>query len=129
MPSFLRLGIAVGLGLIVYGALPAAAQTAAPTDDRWQFTLDDQQYVWDVRLVKLVGDTLIVRQSDSLIRAPIARINEMRTLQRTTLLVGDGHYSAINTLAGGNAEVYDLARLDFAERRSAIQNILHPTAH
>jgi hypothetical protein len=131
MPGFLRLGLAAGLWLIARDAPPAAAQTDAPPDHRWQLTLDDERYVWDVRLVKLAGDTLIVRQSDSLVRAPIARINEMRILQRTTLRVGDGHESAISTLAGGNDEVYDLARFDFGERRRAIQRILshYPAIH
>lgn len=124
MSRVLRLGFALGLGLLALDALPAAAQSHAPSDDRWQLTLDAQQYVWDVRLVTLAGDTLIVHQADSLVRAPIARITELRLLHRTTLLVGDVHQSAIDALAGGRTEVYDLARLDLAARRRAIQGIL-----
>ena len=41
---------------ILLGALPRlAAQSAAP-DERWQLTLDDGSYVWDIRLVKLDGE-------------------------------------------------------------------------
>lgn len=49
--------------------------------------VSDQHYLWDVRLVKLAGDTLIVRNRDSLIGAPVARIAEMRLLPETILSV------------------------------------------
>jgi hypothetical protein len=90
---------------------------------RWQLTLDDERYIWDVRLLELAGDTPVVRQSDSLVHAPIAHIREMHVLRQTTLRVGDGHESAISALAG-TVGVYDLALLDVAERRSAIESIL-----
>ena len=124
MPGLGVLGLAFGLGLMVLDAAPAAAQTAAPGADRWQLTLDDELYVWDVRLVKLAGDTLIVQQSDSLVRTPIARIHEMRRFRQTTLLIGDIHTSALDAMAGDIHDVYDLAGLAMAERRSAIQGLL-----
>ncbi len=87
-------------------------------------TLDNDQYVWDVRLVGLRGDTLIVQQADTLVRAPVARIRELRMFQKTRLRVGDEHESAITALTGGSDTVYDLALLDPAARRRAIEDIL-----
>lgn len=124
MRHFVRLGLTLGLVLVTFVALPSAAQTNQAPPDRWQITLDQQRYVWDVRLVKLAGDTLIVRQRDSLIGTPIARITEMRLLPETILLVGDGHHSAISAMAGSNPNVFDLARLNVTERRKTIQKIL-----
>jgi hypothetical protein len=51
--------------------LPALARPLAAQDDRWQVTLDDAGYVWDIRLVGLDGDALVVRQSDSLVHVPV----------------------------------------------------------
>ncbi|HEX2217603.1 MAG TPA: hypothetical protein VHG35_02285 [Gemmatimonadales bacterium] len=124
MSSLARLALAVGLGLIVRDVAPVAAQTPPPAADRWQLTLDHERYVWDVRLVKIAGDTLVVQQSDSLVRAPIARIVEMRRFRQTTLLVGDVHTSALDAMAGDIHDVYDLAGLTVAERRRTIQRIL-----
>jgi hypothetical protein len=95
MPTSLRLRLTLPLMPIALAAPPAAAQAGAPPADRWQLTLNDHEYIWDVRLVKLAGDTLIVRNRDSLISAPVARIAEMRLLPETILMVGDGHRSAI----------------------------------
>lgn len=124
MLTSLQLRLTLPLTLIVFAAPPAAAQATAPLADRWQVTLNDRQYVWDVRLLRLAGDTLIVRDRDSLISAPVASIAEMRLLPETILQVGDGHHSAIGAMAGSNPGVYDLARLDIADRKATIQKIL-----
>jgi hypothetical protein len=101
-----------------------AAQSAPPLPPRWQLTTSDQNYIWDVRLERLSGDTLIVQQHDSLIGVPLAGIAELRLLPETILQVGDGHHSAISALAGDNPDVYDLAPLDLAGRKATIQTIL-----
>jgi hypothetical protein len=51
---------AAAVSLAALSATPLAAQQ----DDRWQITLDQDRYVWDVRLVKLDGDSLVVRQAE-----------------------------------------------------------------
>jgi hypothetical protein len=124
MQTFIRFALSFALGVIAIKARPAAAQATASPSDRWQLTLNDERYLWDVRLVKLAGDTLMVQNRDSIVGTPIARINEMRLLPETILLVGDGHHSAISALAGSNPNVYDLAKLGLADRRSTIQRIL-----
>ncbi len=114
------------------GAVPlAAAQSAAP-DERWQVTLDDGRYVWDIRLVKLDGDSLVVRQSDSLVAVPVAHITEVRLIRKSEVrMAGGGEMpGAMGALMGGDDEVYDLSPLEFAERMRTIQKILlnHPAA-
>ena len=111
--------------------LLALAQAARAQDDRWQVTLDDERYVWDIRLVRLDGDSLMVRQSDSLVAVPVAHINEIRLIRKSEMqLGGDGAAAgAMNALVGGDDEIYDLTPLDFADRLRTVQKILllHPT--
>jgi hypothetical protein len=111
--------------------LLALAQTARAQDDRWQVTLDDERYVWDIRLVRLDGDSLVVRQSDSLVAVPVAHINEIRLIRKSEMrLGGEGATAgAMSALIGGDDEVYDLTPLEFADRLRTIQKILlmHPT--
>jgi hypothetical protein len=109
------------------------AQSARAQDDRWQVALDDERYVWDIRLVRLDGDSLIVRQSDSLVSVPVAHINEIRLIRKSEVHVGaggpGGAAGAMNALVGGDDEVYDLTPLEFGDRLRTIQKILllHPT--
>ena len=124
MAGFIRSGLALGLALAARDARPVAAQADSPAPDRWQLTLDNAQYVWDVRLVGLAGDTLVVRQADTLVRAPIERISEMRRIRKTVLRSDAQQESAYLALTGGNDEVHDLALLDLPGRRRAIEAIL-----
>ena len=48
--------------LTVLAAVPAPAQ-ARP--DRWQVTMQNDELLWDIRLVSLDGDKLTYRQADS----------------------------------------------------------------
>jgi hypothetical protein len=111
--------------------LLALAPPMAAQDDRWQVTLDGDRYVWDIRLVRLDGDSLIVRQSDSLVRVPVAHINEIRLIRKSEVQItgGGATAGAMNALIGGDDEVYDLTPLEFADRLRTIQKILllHPT--
>jgi hypothetical protein len=111
-------------------ALMALARPLLAQDDRWQITLDNDQYVWDIRLVRLDGDSLVVRQSDSLVRVPVARINELRLIRKSEVQLGAGATAgAMSALVGGDDEVYDLTPLEFADRIRTVQKILlmHPT--
>jgi hypothetical protein len=104
---------------------PLAAQ-----DDRWQVTLEGDRYVWDIRLVRVDGDSLVVRQADSLVRVPVAHINEIRLIRKSEVQItgGGATAGAMNALVGGDDEVYDLTPLDFADRLRTVQKILllHP---
>jgi hypothetical protein len=110
--------------LLALGAIPLAAQ-----DDRWQVTLDSQEYVWDIRLVRLDGDSLVVRQSDTLRVVPVDRISEIRLIRKSEVQLGDGATAGvIGALMGTDDEVYDFTPLEFADRIRAIQKIFlyHP---
>lgn len=121
----------IGSPLVV---LLALARPLAAQGERWQVTLDDNRYVWDIRLVGLEGDSLAVRQSDSLVHVPVAHITELRLIRKSEMQLGDdgaaGAAGAMNALVGADDEVYDLAPLDFADRLRTVQKILllHPTA-
>ena len=117
--------ILCSLALLLAVASPLAAQ-----DDRWQVTLDGETYVWDIRLVRLDGDSLVVRQSDSLRSVPVGHITELRLIRKSEMQVGaagDGA-GAMSALTGGDDEVYDLMPLEYADRLRTVQQILllHP---
>jgi hypothetical protein len=117
---------------VIGSALVTLAALASPLlaqDDRWQITLDGDQYVWDIRLVRLDGDSLIVRQADTLLRVPVAQIKELRLIRKSEVQLGTGATAgAMNALVGGDDEVYDLTTLEYADRIRAVHKILlmHP---
>jgi len=118
---------------ILFGVVPHLAAQSTPSDERWQVSLDDGRYVWDIRLVKLDADSLVVRQSDSLMAVPVAHINEVRLIRKSEVqMAGGGEMAggAMSALMGRDDEVYDLSPLEFAERMRTIQRILlnHPAA-
>lgn len=109
---------------VLVARVEAQAASPAPLPNRWQVTLNDQSYLWDVRLVRLAGDTLVVKSPDGLQDAPVARITELRLLPETVLQVQDGHRSAIGALGDDNVRVVDFVPLSMADRRAAIERIL-----
>ena len=113
---------AVALGSLTGSALSAQASHSGL--DRWQLTLNDQSYLWNVRLVRLSGDTLTVRSSDSLIATPIQEIKAVQLLAETVLRVGDGHRSGIGALGDNNSPLVDLTGLALTARRQRIQALM-----
>ena len=69
-----RISVAlVGVLLIPASQLRAQESSApAPKRERWQVTMEGERYVWDIGLVRLDGDSLVIRQSDSLARLLLA---------------------------------------------------------
>jgi hypothetical protein len=115
------------------GAAPLSAQQEGrhAERERWQVTLDGERYVWDIGLVRLAGDSLVIRQSDSLARLPVDHITEVRLIQASTMDLGTDGAGAMSALTGSDDEIYDLTTLDLAERIRAIQKIFvnHPADH
>jgi hypothetical protein len=116
----------------VLSASPVHAQdqgagNARSPDDRWQLTLADGTYLWDVRLVKLAGDTIHVRGRDSTAAVTVAQVNEFRLIRKSEMQLGTPG-GAMAALTGADDEVYDLTPLDFADRLRAVQKIFlyHP---
>lgn len=121
---------AVGIALCLLAAplaTPGVAQSA-PSPDRWQITLGDGRILWDVRLVKLEGESLHVRRGDSLAVVSVGQINELRLIQKSEIRMGEGAAGAMSALTGADDEVYDLTPLEFADRLRAVQKVLlyHP---
>jgi hypothetical protein len=133
----IRMSLGVALLALVASATSARAQhdtTGAATPaggrdrERWQVTLDGEQYVWDIRLIRLDRDSLVIRQADTLASLPVEHITEIRLIRASEMEMGAGAAGAMSALTGGDDEVYDLTPLDFADRIRAIQKILvyHP---
>jgi hypothetical protein len=99
-----------------------------PRPDRWQLQLSGGEYLWDVRLVRMAGDSLVVSRSDSVVVVPLARIDEIRLMRATEMRVGGNAREALGALAGADDEVYDLTVADLEERRRIVKQILadHP---
>ena len=93
--------------------------------DRWQAVLDNGDIVWDFRLVKLQGDQLQVRQSDTLAVIAVGTIKELRLIQPSEMRIGTGNVAgATGALTGSDDVVFDLTPLDFAARLRAVQQIM-----
>ena len=124
-----RLLVSMLMILLATPVVPAPAQTAGD-DDRWQVATETGDYIWDIRLVKLNGDSLVYRRADSVGAVQVQQIKELRLIRKTTVRIGDGAGGggAMAALTGADDEVYNLQVLDFPARLRAIQQILliHP---
>jgi hypothetical protein len=100
-------------------ALAALARPLLAQDERWQ-----------VSLVRLDGDSLVVRQSDSLVRVPVSHMTELRLIRKSEAELGDGAAmaGAMSALVGGDDEVYDMTALDPPDRLRTVKKVLamHP---
>lgn len=123
-----RLAAAAALVWLAAGAaLPLAAQSR----DRWQLTLADGRIEWDVRLVKLDGDSLRISRADSVFAVPVAQLTEVRLIRKSEVQLGGGFTAgAMNALLGADDEIYDFTPLEFADRIKALQKLFvyHPPA-
>ena len=125
----LRLIPIVLLAVLVARGSPLYAQREGRAErERWQVTLDGEQYVWDIGLVRLDGDSLVVRQADTLAKLPVEHITEIRLIRASTMELGAGAAGAMSALTGSDDEIYDFTPLEFADRIRAIQKIFvyHP---
>ena len=122
----MRFGI-LSCCLAVLAPVPGAAQTNRDAD-RWQVTYDTGQILWDVRLVKLAGDSLQVRRGDSLAVVPVGKITELRLIKKSEMELGAPGGGAMAALMGSDDEVYDLTPLEFSDRLRVVQKIFlyHP---
>jgi len=114
-------------GVLLTGAAsPIRAQGA--DDERWQITTDSGTYIWEIRLVRLAGDSLIFRQADTLGSVSVQQTKEIRLIRKTEMRLGEGAAGAMAALTGSDDEVFDLATLDYAARLRTVQQIflMHP---
>ena len=115
--------------VLLAGATPLHAQRQSGGDrERWQVTLDGEHYVWDIRLVRLDGRSLVVHQADTLARLPVEHITEVRLIRASEMDLGAGGAAAMTALTGGDDEVYNLSPFGVADKVKEIEKILaaHP---
>jgi hypothetical protein len=122
------ISVALLAAFLVPGSRLHAQQETTRPRERWQVTLEGERYVWDIGLVRLDGDSLVVRQADTLARLPVEHITEIRLIQSSTVDLGAGAAGAMSALTGADDEIYDFTTLEFADRIRTIQKILvnHP---
>jgi hypothetical protein len=126
--GIMRFALGLSLPLLLSAlATPTAAQRSAEAD-RWQVTLGDGRILWDVRLVKLEGESLHVSRGDSVAVVSVGQITEVRLIRKSEMRLGDGAAGAMAALTGSDDEVYDLTPLEFADRLRAVQKLFlyHP---
>jgi hypothetical protein len=117
-----RAVLAVGLAFL--GATPSGAQQ----DDRWQVRLNNDAILWELRLVRLRNDTLVLRHGDSSYSFPIGAIDELRLVRKAERhqTAEPNRYGGV--LAGSDDEIYRLTLYDVGERRHILEQIFkdHP---
>jgi hypothetical protein len=143
----LLIALAVVIGapsLRAQQAARSAAAAAAAADslaasfaaERWQVKLADGSYRWELRLVRASanGDTLVVRQAgvsrpDSMVVLPVDSIDELQLVQKSEQRMGRGARGALGSLTGADDTIYLLWKLEPADRRRVILQIVreHPT--
>jgi hypothetical protein len=113
---------------LLLGTFTSTMRAQGTDDERWQITTDSGSYIWDIRLVRLSGDSLIYRQADTLGSVSVQQTREIRLIRKSEMRLGEGAAGAMGALTGGDDEVFDLATLDYAARLHTIQQIflMHP---
>jgi hypothetical protein len=126
-------GVILAALLVIRGAVsagPTPRVAPAQPGDRWQLTLSDGTILWELRLVRFSHDTLVVRHADSTYAFPIARVDELRLVQKSARRVGaePGRYGGV--LGGTDDEVYKLTLYSVSERRQILEQLFkdHPPA-
>src|SRR2546425_12673857 len=89
--------------------------------------LKDGSTLWDLRLVKLSGDTLVFQGNDSILRFPVMRVDELRLVRKATRSITPeaGRYGG--GLDGADDEGYRPTLFALDERRQGLLRI--PRAH
>jgi len=112
--------IVLGFLAVLAAPAPSAAQAKA---DRWQITLQNDDLLWDIRLVSLDGDKLTYRQADTTAVVTVGEVKEMRLFQASEMQMGTAG-AAFGALSGSDDIVFDMTLLDFAERLRTVQQVM-----
>lgn len=118
----------MSLLVLLLSLAPVVARAQGKDEDRWQIGLESGDYIWDIRLVRLAGDSLVFRQADTLGSVSVQTVKELRLIRKTEMRLGEGGGGAMAALTGSDDEVYDLNTMDYGARLRALQQVLllHP---
>lgn len=108
------------LVLALWG-MPSAAQ------DRWQLTLHSDTVLWDLELVGLSGDSLVVRHTDSgaTLRVALMQIDELRLVAKAVKRANEPDARAVEGgLMGSDDLIFRLTLRDRTERAQLVREIL-----
>lgn len=118
----MRAAALVGLALL------CAAPLHGQEEDRWQATLNDGKILWELRLVCLRNDTLVLRGGDSTYTLPITQLDELRLVQKSERRATAEVNRYGGVLGGADDEVYRLTLYTLEERRRIVEQLfqMHP---
>jgi len=91
-----------------------------PTD-RWQVELSSSENLYEVKPLRLRGDTLILQQGDSTVAVPLARLSVLRRIRKSA-------ERPTRAVAGSEDEVYQMSLFTVPERRTALDSLLRSLA-
>jgi hypothetical protein len=113
----------LALALLAAGAHPARAVPP----DWWQIHLSDDTYLYELKLLELRGDTLLVTQADTVVRVLLDDIDELRWIRPTEIRLGarGGVAGSQSSLSGSDDEVYRLPLISPEERRRTVAQLVH----
>ena len=116
---------------VLIGGVGFAFPRLSAAQDRWQVTLRSGAILWDLRLVRLAGDTLVLRQTDAtrILRLPVLQVDELRLVQKAEKRQGaPDRQGTGNGLMGGTDLIWQMTLLDRSERLQVLRQILeeHP---
>jgi hypothetical protein len=98
--------------------------------NRWQVTLHSGAIVWDLRLTRLAGDTVVFQAGGArTLRLPVMQVDVLRLVQKAEKRQNapDGQGTG-NGLMGGTDLVWQLTLLDRRERLAVLRKVIedHP---
>lgn len=107
--------------VMLLGAAAAPPRLAA--QGRWQLTLSDGSYEYELRPVALRGDSLVIEQEGRTRALALADIHELREVLPVIRPAVPGR-GTLAELAGSSDRIYVIGYLSLAERRRVVGEIL-----
>ena len=104
--------------------LGAASAAGAQATNRWQAELSNSDIVYEIRPLRLRHDTLVVRQGDSTLGIPLARLSVLRRYHKSFKHGTGGPRAVFGGVIGADDEVYQLTLLSIDEKRSLLESLL-----
>lgn len=127
--------VAVAVAAACARPAPSAAPTPAPAAtaphaavvntavDRWQILLNDGRYLYEAELVGAAGDSVMVTQAADTVGLALRDIDELRLVQPSARPATGGR-NTYNGLTGMDDAVYKFARIEPAEQRRVVAELL-----